>query len=181
LPQGGQGTERRITDGVAESGPAACRQLEGHCQGDGLVVVEEQWRQVGAGSESVAAVARALPVGLRRGPRRDQLRDAKSATDEAEADQVKWGQVQAPAGFHLMAYDVPAARPHEAGVASYFVSVRGADADELTGYCKVLTAEGGGTGIVVPLTSAGWAPLYGLTTDRFGVTWVLDFAVAYDG
>lgn len=103
-------------------------------------------------------------------------RDAHGVTDEAEADQVMWGQVQSPAGFHVMAYDVPAARPHDAGVAPYFVSVRATDAEELTGYWDALTAEGTGTSTVVPLAPAGWAPLYGMATDRFGVTWVLDVA-----
>jgi PhnB protein len=34
---------------------------------------------------------------------------------------------------------------------------------------------------VVPLAPAGWSPLYGMLRDRFGVVWVLDVAVAYDG
>ena len=104
-------------------------------------------------------------------------RDAHSVTEEAEAEQVMWGQVQSGAGFHVMAHDVPAARSHDAGVAPYFVSVRGADADEVTGYWEALTAQGSGTTVVVPLAPAGWAPLYGMATDRFGVTWVLDVAV----
>ena len=103
-------------------------------------------------------------------------RDAHSVTDEAEADQIMWGQVQSEAGFHVMAYDVPAARAREAGVAPYFVSVRGAHAEELTGYWDALTSDGSGTTVVVPLAPAGWAPLYGMATDRFGVTWVLDVA-----
>ena len=108
-------------------------------------------------------------------------RDAHSVTDEAEAEQVMWGQVQSRAGFHVMAHDVPAARPHDAGVAPYFVSVRGGDTDEVTGYWRALTAEGSGTSVVVPLAPAGWAPLYGMATDRFGVTWVLDVAVPQGG
>lgn len=106
-------------------------------------------------------------------------RDAHSVTEEAEADLVMWGQVRSEAGFHVMAYDVPAARPYDAGVAPYFVSVRGADADEVTGYWEALTAEGSGTSVVVPLAPAGWAPLYGMATDRFGVTWILDVAAQH--
>jgi hypothetical protein len=34
-------------------------------------------------------------------------RDAHAVTDESEADQVMWGQVESAAGFRLMAYDVP--------------------------------------------------------------------------
>ncbi|MFW6772647.1 VOC family protein [Nocardioides sp. CPCC 205120] len=107
--------------------------------------------------------------------------DAGQATDPAGADEVMWGQVVSGDGFHVMAYDVPADRPHEPGIAPFFVSVRGADADEITRYWEALTADGSGTSVVVPLAPAGWAPLYGMATDRFGVTWVLDVAVAYAG
>ncbi|WP_127572304.1 VOC family protein [Georgenia faecalis] len=108
-------------------------------------------------------------------------RDAGTVTDPADADQIMWGQVRSEAGFHLMAYDVPEGRAHDAGVAPYFVSVRGADADEIAGYWEKLTAADAGSTVVVPLAPAGWAPLYGMVTDRFGVTWVLDVAVPYAG
>ncbi|QCW50883.1 VOC family protein [Nocardioides dongxiaopingii] len=109
------------------------------------------------------------------------FRDAGSVTDEAEADQVVWGQVVSEAGFHVMAHDVPAARAWEPGVAPYFVSVRGTDADELTGYWERLCADDAGATVVVPLGPAGWAALYGMVTDRFGVTWVLDVLAPYQG
>ncbi len=100
--------------------------------------------------------------------------DAGDSSDGAQPTEVMWGQVTSPAGLHLMAYDVPAGRAHDAGVASYFVSVRGTDADEIRGYWDRLAGENSGASIVVPLGPAGWAPLYGMVTDRFGVTWVLD-------
>ncbi len=53
-----------------------------------------------------------------------------------EADLVSWGQVQAPNGFHVMAYDVPAGRSYDAGDAPIFVSVRGTDPDEVTTFWK---------------------------------------------
>lgn len=104
-------------------------------------------------------------------------RDAGAVTDEAEAESVMWGQVASPSGFAVMAYDVPAARPLEAGIAPYFISVRGTEADEITDYWTRLAAGSSGSTVVVPLAPAGWAPLYGMVTDRFGVTWVLDVAV----
>ncbi|WP_244932309.1 VOC family protein [Nocardioides sp. W7] len=108
-------------------------------------------------------------------------RDAHSVTDESEADQVMWGQVASADGFHVMAYDVPAARPLLAGVAPYFISVRGADSEEITAYWTRLTDDGAGSTVVVPLAPAGWATLYGMATDRFGVTWVLDVLAPHEG
>ncbi|WP_146840885.1 VOC family protein, partial [Cellulomonas hominis] len=97
-----------------------------------------------------------------------------AVTAPEEADQVMWGQVASPDGFRVMAYDVPSHTRHEPGVIPVFVSVRGTDADKLTGYWERLAADGT---VVVPLGPAGWAPLYGMVRDPFGVTWVLDLAV----
>jgi PhnB protein len=104
--------------------------------------------------------------------------DAQAVTDPAEADQVMWGQVASDAGFRIMAFDVPAARAWEPGVIPLFVSVRGEDADEITAYWEKLVA---GSTVIVPLAPAGWAPLYGMARDRFGVTWVLDVQTAWAG
>ncbi len=97
-------------------------------------------------------------------------------TDPAEADLVGWGQVEAPSGFRIMAYDVPAERAYEPGIAPSFVSARGTDADELATAWERL-AEGGT--VIVPLAPSQWSPLYGMLQDRFGVTWVVDVAVAW--
>ncbi|WP_088289767.1 VOC family protein [Kineosporia sp. A_224] len=88
-----------------------------------------------------------------------------------EADQVMWGEVRSDDGFLVMAYDVPASRDHDAGVDPVFVSVRGQDEDEIRRYWDGLCE---GATVKAPLAPAGWALLYGMLTDRFGVTWVLD-------
>lgn len=88
-----------------------------------------------------------------------------------------WGQVTSGDGFQIMAYDVPSSTPWSQGQSPYFVSVRGRDAEEITGYWGTLSAE---ATVVQPLAPAGWAPLYGMLTDQFGVTWVLDVAAEYD-
>ena len=50
---------------------------------------------------------------------------AYGTTDPAEVDLVAFGQVAAPSGFTVMAFDVPAARPYDRGTSSYFVSLQG--------------------------------------------------------
>jgi len=97
--------------------------------------------------------------------------DAGAITDPGEADQVMWGQVAAPGGFAVMAYDAPAARPFSRGDDPFFVSVRGTDVEEL-GACWDRLADGGT--VRQPWGPAPWATAYGMLTDRFGVTWVLD-------
>lgn len=103
-------------------------------------------------------------------------RDAGAPADAPGADEVLWGEVRSPEGLHVMAYDVPAALPWQQGENAYFVSVRGTSAAEITGYWERLAE---GATVVQPLAPSGWAPLYGMVRDRFGVTWVLDVAVPY--
>lgn len=93
-----------------------------------------------------------------------------------EADLVAYGQVESAEGFRIMAYDVPGARPYDPGIAPVFVSVRGTDNEELTRYWTALAA---GATVIQPLAPSGWAPLFGMLTDRMGITWVLDIAAAY--
>ncbi|MEJ5943833.1 VOC family protein [Pseudokineococcus basanitobsidens] len=93
-------------------------------------------------------------------------------------EQVKWGQVATPAGFSVMAYDVQPARGYDPGQDRLFMSVRGDDADEITRYFRGL-AEGGH--VREELAPSGFSPLYGMVTDRFGITWVLDVAAPYGG
>jgi PhnB protein len=104
--------------------------------------------------------------------------DAHAAQRPEEAEQVMWGQVRSEAGFHVMAYDVPASRPYDPGTDPVFVSVRGDDADEIRGYWEALSQ---GAVVKAPLEPSAWAPLYGMLTDRFGVTWVLDVAAPSHG
>ncbi|PWD51607.1 bleomycin resistance protein [Serinibacter arcticus] len=104
--------------------------------------------------------------------------EAGPVEDPSEVDLVIWGQVAAPSGFRIMAFDVPAARPWDQGVASFFVSVRTTDGAELAASFEVLAQDGT---VVVPLGPSPWSPLYGMVTDRFGVTWVLDVEVAHAG
>ncbi len=103
-------------------------------------------------------------------------RDAGNVANAQEAEQIMWGQVISPEGFHIMAYDVPSQMEWHAGQIPVFVSVRGSDHDEITRYWEGLQA---GATVIQPLAPAGWAPLYGMLRDRFGITWVLDISLAY--
>ena len=107
-----------------------------------------------------------------------------------DSDKVVFGQVVAPDGFTVMAYDVPgdAVAPsagstrRENGTTitdqPFFVAVRGESLEEVQGYFAALSA---GASIVEPLAASAWSPGFGMLTDSFGVTWILDVAAAYSG
>lgn len=102
--------------------------------------------------------------------------DAHNVTADDEAQQIMWGQVASPDGFHIMAYDVPGHTAYAPGTIPVFVSVRSDDAAEIARYWAKLAE---GAEVIVPLGQAAWAPLYGMLKDRFGVTWVLDVEMAW--
>lgn len=95
-----------------------------------------------------------------------------------EDEQISFGLLASDAGFRVMAYDVPSTDPWEPGTVPFLVSVRGADTDEIRGYWDALAD---GATVVVPLAPSPWAPLYGMLTDPFGVTWVLDVETQWAG
>jgi PhnB protein len=105
-------------------------------------------------------------------------KDMGDVRHENEADWVVWGEVTGDNGFHVMAYDVPSHLPWDQGTSPFFVSVRGDETDEISALWQKLVA---GSTVVQPLGSSPWAPLYGMLTDRYGVTWVLDVAAPYNG
>jgi PhnB protein len=102
----------------------------------------------------------------------------RDTADGAVADQLIWGGIQAPSGFSIMAFDVPPKRAYDAGTDAVYVSVRGTEAEEITRYWQGLIQ--GGT-IRSDLGPASFSPLYGMVTDRFGVTWVIDVMAPYNG
>lgn len=123
--------------------------------------------------------------------------DLGMPADAPGADKVVFGQVENAEGLRLMAYDVPGATEDSAaedGAATagtttrengvtltdrtFFQSLRADSLDELTGYWDALAE---GATIVEPLAASAWSPGFGMLTDRFGVTWVLDVRAAYAG
>ncbi|MFY1696643.1 MULTISPECIES: VOC family protein [unclassified Solwaraspora] len=108
-----------------------------------------------------------------------------------DADKVVFGQITADNGFNVMAYDVPGHAPAPAAPAAttrehgmtltgdrFFVSVRGESAEEVGALWDKLAD---GAESIEKFGPSQWAPGFGMLTDRFGVTWILDVAVAYAG
>ena len=103
-------------------------------------------------------------------------KDAGNVQEPSEADQVMWGQVIAPNGFSVMAYDAPSRMPWNPGENAYFLSLRGDNADEISAQWEKLSE---GATILQPLAPASWSALYGMLKDKFGIVWILDVVYPY--
>jgi PhnB protein len=98
--------------------------------------------------------------------------DAHASEDPNEQDKVMHAQLETPDGFVLMASDTPNAMEYhpQAGVS---VSLSGDDEATLRGYFDGLSE--GGT-VTVPFEKAPWGDTFGMLTDRFGTTWLVNAA-----
>jgi len=103
--------------------------------------------------------------------------EAYSVEIPEEAQQIKFGQVIGENGFQVMAYDVPSSVSYDQGDKALFVSVRSDSAEEITGLWGKLAV---GSEILSDLVPSQFSPAYGMLKDAYGVTWVLDVAVAYN-
>lgn len=108
------------------------------------------------------------------------------------AENVVFGQIETAEGFRVMAYDIPGQSGGSVGSPAagstrrengttvtdqpFFLSVRGENLDEVEGYWAALSV---GASIVEPLAVSAWSPGFGMLTDSFGVTWILDVAAVY--
>ena len=97
--------------------------------------------------------------------------DIASAETPETADHIAFGRVRAADGFDLMAYDVQPSKGYDRGENSYYITLQGTDADEITARWTALAV--GAQAILIPLAPAPFAPLYGMLTDRFGITWII--------
>ena len=103
-------------------------------------------------------------------------------------DKIVFGQLESAEGIRLMAYDIPGLDDANAEATAgstrrengatitdrtFFQSLRADSLDEIRGYWDGLSD---GATIIEPLAASAWSAGFGMLTDRFGVTWVLDVA-----
>jgi PhnB protein len=94
------------------------------------------------------------------------------AADAPHADQVMHAQLESPSGYTLMLADMPPGEDHRPGN-DVALSLSGDDADELR-RCWGQLSEGGA--VHVPLEPQMWGDVFGMCTDRFGVSWMVNIA-----
>lgn len=101
-------------------------------------------------------------------------------------DKIVFGQLDGV--VRLMAYDIPGEDDPDPAVTAgttrrengatltdrtFFQSLRADSLDEVQRYWDGLVE---GATIIEPLAASAWSAGFGMLTDRFGVTWVLDVA-----
>lgn len=94
----------------------------------------------------------------------------QASDDPAEADKIMHAQLTTDKGFVLMAADLPNQIP--GAPANGAVSLSGDD-EALRGYWDKLS-EGGS--VNMPLAAAPWGDTFGMVTDRFDVSWLVNIS-----
>lgn len=99
--------------------------------------------------------------------------EGQMAQDPAEKDLVMHSQLVVPNGYWLMGSDTPAhmGAPNANGT----VSLSGDDEASLKGYWDKLSAGGS---IMMPLEKAPWGDSFGMLTDKFGISWMVNIGAA---
>jgi PhnB protein len=92
-----------------------------------------------------------------------------AVTDDSK---IMHSELRATNGIVLMAADAVGDNANEAGKNSS-ISLSGDNSEELTSYYTKLS-EGGL--IIQPLEAAPWGDAFGMVTDQFGVTWLVNIS-----
>ena len=98
------------------------------------------------------------------------FQEFQASQDPSEADMIMHAQLEASDGILFMAADTPNNMPFQEG-SNISMSLSGENEAELRGYFDKLAA--GGT-VLQPLEKAPWGDTFGMLTDPFGVTWMVN-------
>jgi PhnB protein len=105
--------------------------------------------------------------------RMSSFRDFGMPVAEAELDLIMHGQLEGPNAPLLMASDVPSHMTYTPGENAFSVSLSGDDEALLTKWWAALSE---GAAVMQPLEKAPWGDSFGMLTDRFGVSWLVNIA-----
>ncbi|HST49013.1 VOC family protein [Jatrophihabitans sp.] len=95
-----------------------------------------------------------------------------ASEDPAEQDKIMHSQLITDNGLALMAADTPNSMDYTPG-SNFAVSLSGEDEGELRGYWDKLSD---GATVTMPLDRAPWGDFFGMCTDRFGVSWLVNIS-----
>lgn len=98
--------------------------------------------------------------------------DAGAGEGLPDPKQVMHASLETAKGFALMASDQPPGMDHTPGN-NIAVSLSGEDDADLRGYWEKLSADGT---VTMPLEKQLWGDEFGMCTDRFGITWMVNIS-----
>jgi PhnB protein len=103
----------------------------------------------------------------------------QASEDPAEKDKIMHSMLSTDSGLTLMAADTPNSMDYTPGM-NYSISLSGGSEDEaeLRRYWDMLSD--GGT-VTMPLDRAPWGDIFGMCTDKFGVSWLVNIAGSGEG
>ena len=100
------------------------------------------------------------------------FKDLQASQDASEDGKIMHSMLETANGMTLMAADTPNGMEYSPGT-NMSTSLSGENDAEVRGYWDRL-AKGGA--ILEPLAQAPWGDTFGMLTDQFGVTWLVNIA-----
>ena len=98
----------------------------------------------------------------------------QASEDPAEQDKIMHSMLSTDSGFVLMAADTPNSMDYTPGTnLSISLSGDAADEAELRSYWDKLSD---GATVTAPLEKAPWGDIFGMCTDKFGISWLVNIA-----
>jgi PhnB protein len=102
------------------------------------------------------------------------FKDSHASQDPNEDNKIMHSVLEAENGITFMASDTPDRMEYKPGT-NFSMSLSGDDEAGLTAYFEKLAA--GGT-VTMPLNKAPWGDTFGMLTDRFGISWLVNISGA---
>jgi PhnB protein len=106
--------------------------------------------------------------------RMSTFKEFHAAENPSEDNLIMHAELETQNGMTLMASDTPNRMEYRPGT-NFSVSLSGDNEAELTAYFQKLSA--GGT-VTMPLDKAPWGDSFGMCTDKFGVSWLVNISPA---
>ena len=100
------------------------------------------------------------------------FKEHHASQDPSEDNKIMHAMLTADNGIVFMASDTPNGMEYRTGT-NMSMSLSGDNETELRGYYEKLSA--GGT-IGMPLEKAPWGDMFGMFTDKFGVSWLVNIS-----
>jgi PhnB protein len=100
------------------------------------------------------------------------FKELHASQDPSEDNKIMHSVLEADNGITFMASDTPDRMEYRVGT-NFSMSLSGDNEAELKGYYEKLS-DGGN--IIMPLQKAIWGDTFGMLTDKFGVSWLVNIA-----